>query len=478
MTVRKRVVTFAAAGLTLAAVAAGWYLYRALPIGTGYTAKYLCSGVFLSQRDPRAVFDDDIRPVNILTRVITTSVDPAARTVSARALGLIESTAVYREGCGCTLLAGIDPSECHQRSPHLPPRPQLPADQPWPLGSAPVQPSPGINHRALDSAIDHAFAEPDPVHPRHTRAVAVVFNGRLVAERYAPGFHRHTKLPGWSMSKSVTNALVGILVRQGRLDIEAPAPVPEWQTPGDPRRAISLNLLLRMSSGLAFEETYAPLKDATDMLYGSADFGAFAAAKPLAAKPGTRWQYSSGTANIVARLVRHTIGGSQDDYLGFVQRELLDRIGMTETVVELDPSGTIVGSSYTYGTARDWARFGQLFLQDGVWEGRRILPPGWVAYSTTPAPAAPQGKYGAHFWLNAGTPDRPEDRRWPELPRDAYFAMGYQGQNVGMVPSRGLVVVRLGLTVDRSAWDLGAFVADILAALPPLPADRMVSAAL
>jgi CubicO group peptidase (beta-lactamase class C family) len=268
------------------------------------------------------------------------------------------------------------------------------------------------------------------------------------------------------MSKSVTNALVGVLVRDGRLVLRDPAPVPEWRSPDDPRRQITLDQLLRMSSGLAFEEIYRPLADATDMLYGSDDFAAFAAGKPLSAAPDEKWNYSSGAANIIARIVRHEAEKDAADYYRFIREALFDRIGMTSAIMEPDPSGTFVGSSYTVATIRDWARFGLLYLQNGMWNGERVLPDGWVEYTTTPAPKAPKGEYGALFWLNAGAPDNPGDRLWPHAPSDAYAAQGFQEQKVIVIPSKKLVLVRFGATAPRSAWDTDAFIAGVIRALP------------
>ncbi len=455
-------------------IVAGWYLNRAVPVGVGYVAKYLCSSTFISQRDPHIVFEEDVRPVNPLAGFIRWEVNHEDRSVTASSVGvMIKATALYREGCGCTLLRGV-PEEtlreqtfCRADPAHLPPRPD-PA-LPWPRGNGEaVDPaSLGVDGERLDQALDAAFAEPGPENLRKTRAVVVVYDGHLVAERYTPGFDPSTPLLGWSMAKSVTNALVGILVGEGTLDIRRPAPVPEWQGTDDPRRAITLDQLLRMNSGLAFEERYDPLYDAVDMLYGSPDFAAFAAEKPLAFEPGTTWSYSSGTANIVARIVRRAAEERYEHYYDFLSRELFERIGMSSAVMEADPSGTFVGSSYCIATPRDWARFGFFYLQDGVWEGKRILPEGWVAYSTTPTPEAPRGEYGAFFWLNAGAPDNPRDRLWPNAPRDAFAAQGYQEQKVIVIPSRRAVLVRFGATSLRPAWDTDRFIADVLAALPP-----------
>jgi CubicO group peptidase (beta-lactamase class C family) len=247
--------------------------------------------------------------------------------------------------------------------------------------------------------------------------------------------------------------------------------VAEWRSEGDPRSRITLDQLLKMSSGLEFDEDYSEFGDATEMLYRSYDFAAYAAGKPLAAEPGELWNYSSGTANILARIVRQAAGSLYENYYGFLRHDFFDRIGMSSAVIEPDPSGTFVGSSYAFATPRDWARFGLLYLQEGVWNGQRILPPGWVAYTTAPAPAAPRGQYGALFWLNAGSASDPTDREWPEVPPDAFYASGHHSQSVVVIPSRKLVLVRFGFTLDPQAWDHERFIVSVLGALPePAPA--------
>jgi CubicO group peptidase (beta-lactamase class C family) len=242
--------------------------------------------------------------------------------------------------------------------------------------------------------------------------------------------------------------------------------VPEWQKADDPRQKITPDQLLRMSAGLEFSEEYAPFSDAVYMFYDSYDFAAYAANKPLETEPDEKWYYSSGTANIIARVVRQTIEKQHENYYDYLYQNLFHKIGMLSVVMEPDPSGTFVGSSYMFATPRDWARFGLLYLQDGVWNGERILPEGWVKYTTTPTPRAPQGKYGAFFWLNAGAPSDASDRMMASVPVDTFFARGFQEQRVFIVPSKNLVLVRFGATSQKSAWNDEAFVASMLAALP------------
>jgi CubicO group peptidase (beta-lactamase class C family) len=468
----KRTLFVACLVLIAAAGAAGWYLSNTLPIGTGHVAKTVCSNVFISQRDPETVFREDIAPVHFLFAITKFEVNRTEQSVTSTAYGFFGTKAIFREGCGCTVVNGISEAALRSQTFMNVASEAAPGerktDQLWPAGDQlPAEPLPSaVDGDKLNRALDAAFAEPASGNPRKTRAIVVVYDGRLVAERYAPGFSRSMPLLGWSMSKSVTNALVGVLVKKGKLDIHRPTPVPEWQNDGDPRRRITLDQLLRMSAGLEFSEDYAPFSDAVAMFYDSYDFAAYAAQKPLEFEPDTKFYYSSGTANIIARTVRRAAEAEDPNYYTFIRRELFDKIGMHSAVFEADPSGTFVGSSYVFATARDWARFGLLYMQDGVWQGERLLPEGWVTYTTTPTPDAPLGEYGALFWLNAGSASDPADRRWPSIPRDAFWANGFQEQRVFIIPSRKLVLVRLGNCSYSAAWDDEKFISEVLAALP------------
>ncbi|MEE8523376.1 MAG: serine hydrolase, partial [Thermoanaerobaculia bacterium] len=434
MTQRTRsILGIAAVLLLVASVFAATYISRAVPVGTAYFAKVLCSEVFVSGRPPEDVLAIDLALDNPIVQGIEVDVDTERQRVSASLRGFFASTAVHREGLGCSLAIEVTPEELSSQTlAGTAPRPP----RPWPEDDEDaVEPAaPEIDVERLRQAVDGAFFEPDPDRPRRTRAIVVVHDGELVAERYAPGFDAEMPLTGWSMTKSVTNALVGILVEQGRLDVQAPAPVPEWQDDEDPRAAVTLDQLLWMSSGLDFDETYGdPGADVQQMLFRRPSAAAFAAAMPLRTPPGSEWSYSSGTSNIVSRIVRKTVEAAGEDYWTFPRRALFEPLGMTSATLEPDASGTFVGSSFCFATARDWARFGLLYLGDGVWEGERILPPGWVEYSTTPTPRS-NGRYGAHFWLNADADG--SERRWPGLPADLYMMSGFEGQWVYVVPSK------------------------------------------
>ena len=290
----------------------------------------------------------------------------------------------------------------------------------------------------------------------------VVYGGRIIAERYADGFSHDTPLRGWSMSKSVASALTGILVGQGKLSVHDPAAVPEWQQTGDPRGEITLNQLLHMSSGLKFSEG-GPTSRMSQMMFAEANSAAYAADSPLEARPGSRFHYSTGSTHLILRILRHSLGGTDGDYLAFPRRQLFDPVGMKTAVLEPDASGTFM--NHVYASPRDWARFGLLYLQDGVWEGERILPEGWVQYTMTPAPAS-DGMYGAHFWLKTPKEFRKATEPQADLPEDMFFAQGFEGNHVVIVPSRKLVVVRLGLTLAYDGtWDLDEFMERVLASV-------------
>ena len=457
MRLRRFLIAALAAGLGVAA----FLVLRELRVGTGYAAKVLCSGVFVAGRPPEAVLAEDldwfwwVRP----------RVDRAQRTASSDLLGLARSTAVYRDGLGCALAVGesseslraqgFDPGPASDRS-----------GIPWPEGDRVADATPpGVDRAALDAAVDGAFGEPDPEVHRRTRAVIVLKSGHLVAERYAPGFDQKTPLLGWSMTKSVIATLVGIQALRGRLDPDGRAGVPAWN--GDERAAITLDQLLRMESGLAFKERNGAFGDSAAMLFRSRSAAAYAAGSRLAHAPGSVWSYSSGTSNLLAGILRASIPGDAGVYHRFPREALFDRIGMRSAVLETDAAGTFVGSSFCYATARDWARFGLLHAQDGVWQGERLLPEGWVDRIRRPTPASPRGSYGAHWWLNAGTPGAPDDRPYPSLPTNLFYAAGYEGQYVVVLPSQDLVVVRLGQSEPEQAFDLEGFLNAVLAAFPP-----------
>ena len=417
-----------------------------------YAAKVTASAIFVSGRTLESVVEQEFAPVGpldaVVGRLLKFEVDRAARRVTCR-LGVGLATAVYHEGLGCSLLQGpLDPNRRRYAVPL--PRFNLAAaapGQPWPVGDGPaVPPRPSVDQAALADAMALAFDEPDRGKPRFTRAVVVVHHGELIAERYAPGFRADMPLPGWSMSKSLTNALVGVHVGAGSFDVEArPFFTAELREEGDLRGALRNRHLLGMSAGLEWSEDYAePESDALRMLLFSRNHAKRYAQQPARTAPGTTFQYCSGATNVLCEELR--IAYNRDLAYWQMPARFFERVGMRSAVLETDPDGTFVGSSYCYATARDWARLGLLYLQDGVMFGERILPAGWVSRSTARnASPASDGRYGWQLRLNLD-PDGagPRRRRWPELPSDLFHMSGHEGQFVVMSPTAQLVIVRLG----------------------------------
>ncbi|MEM7398505.1 MAG: serine hydrolase, partial [Pseudomonadota bacterium] len=297
--------------------------------------------------------------------------------------------------------------------------------------------------------------------PRKTWALVIVHKGRIVAERYGKGFHKDMPLIGWSLSKTATNALVGMRVMDGTLDLNDDRLLPEWSGEGDPRGSITLEELMRMTSGLDFDQR----SDAPYMLFVEPDDAKYAASKPLVYLPGSHWSYSSGNTNIVARVLRETFA-DEAEYLRFPQERLFGPLGMHTAELAPDDAGTFVSSAFLYASARDWARLALLYLQDGVWDGERLLPDGWVENSVRPTRASPVDQYGAQLWVKLPEWVGPDGPLLPKdtycvLGQDAYYMIGFHGQVVTIVPSRELIIVRLGLTRQDSrsiAWELAPLV--------------------
>ncbi len=436
------------------------YLHRFVVLGSGFLTHIVCSGTFVSGRDPQAVVTEDVSnfgPVSLFRW----NVDREAKSVTASLFGLGRRTALFREGLGCTVAIGKTEAELRAQAEGLftVEPPILDPDTLWPDGErADLGALPGdVDAARLKAAVAAAFAEPNGKHRRNTRALLVVHRGRVVAERYAPGFDATMPLLGWSMAKTALNALVGVMVGDGTLKTSDEALLPQWREDGDPRREITLDQLLRMTSGLDFEN-----EPSKRMLFTMGDIGTFAASTPLTHPPGEVWDYSQGPSNIIALIMRERFPNERD-YLRFPRERLFWRLGMRSAVLEPDASGTFIGSSFMYASARDWARLGLLFLQDGVWQGRRILPDGWVDYTRAATPQSPGGRYGAHVWLRL--PDS-ADLGVPPMPEDAYYMLGYDQQIVAIVPSRDLVIVRLGLTRKAKGFDHAQVLAPIVAAFP------------
>ena len=426
--------------VVIALMYGGYYLSVTASAGSGFSAKNICSGYFLSGMSGQQIVDEALIAASPLLSNVSFEIDTENRQVNTRLFGLFHRKAVFSEGTGCTLLSAD--REHLNRNLNVAESNALDDTQPWPLGSAPAP-----QNRSLEPILEQAFAEIDPDHARNTKAVVVIHKGRLLAEKYAAGVNPDTPLIGWSMTKSVTNLLIGLLVEDGRLRLTQTAPVPLWyKETYDPRGEITIDQLLRMSSGLEFDEDYSLYSDVTRMLSAEPDAAGFAASKPLQSDPGSVWSYSSGTSNILAGVIKETVGFYLQEYYDFTQHRLFLPLGIRSATMETDNNGTFIGSSYMYASARDWARLGQFCLQDGQWQGVQLLPEGWLTYSTTPTSNNPRNNYGAHFWLNADPEDGHGKRTMPRLPTDTYSMNGFQGQRVVIIPSKELVVVRLGFS--------------------------------
>lgn len=411
-------------------------VYHRLSIVSGYNAKILCSCLFVSEMDIEKATSEDLG--FSLLWLASNKVDYEAKTVKTNVLGMHYKTAVYRDGLGCSLIDDHTDTSFLNLQLHkanLDYAPEI-----WPSHEV-------KGTEAIQKAIDMAFDDNQNNNLYRTRAVVVVKNGEIVGERYGTGFSKESKLLGWSMTKSATAAMAGILAKKGYWSPDDPMNIAGWD--GDNRREIKLKHVLTQTTGLHWNEDYANVSTATIMLYNESDMGAYAASQPLEDTPGTVWEYSSGTSNILAGAMRPAFE-SVHDYLLFPHRELFAPIGARDFVIETDASNHYVGSSYGYAPARDWAKLGLLYLNMGNWYGHQIIDTTWVEQSVVPVPPS-DGKYGYQFWLNRGN-------TFPSYDPDSYWMNGFQGQQVSIHPSQSLVIVRIGVTYNQNDFPFDAWV--------------------
>jgi CubicO group peptidase (beta-lactamase class C family) len=429
-------------GAGLSALAITFRPDRAIRVATGFVAHNICSKTFVSGLDPKTVFEEttDRRGIRRLRWILRYQIDRNRNIVSASAAGLFGSRAVFHEGLGCVVLHGSTEPYILKSDIAALKIPKEPPLLPEIAGATAVEPS----DAGLKAALDHAFEEPASPPFRRTKAVVVVQDGKVIAERYADGIGVDTQLRGFSMTKSVVNALIGILTQQGLVTPSFPAPIAEWRGATDPRREIEIEHLMRMTTGLALDETNSGFDPSTQMLYLYNDMAGFAVKAALIATPGTRWAYSSASTQILARIIRDAAGGPEQS-LRLAWRELFNPLGMRNVTLEFDGSGTLQGSSAMLASARDWARFGLLYLQDGVVGGRRLLHEDWVDLS---AAATLDTEYGAGFYTNRSEHENAKGRVAMGIPRDAFFAFGDMGQRIVILQSQRMVIVRLGDSVD------------------------------
>lgn len=408
--------------------------YPKLDILTGFAAKSVASGHFIDGRSLEIIESGDNDIDNV--RLATNEINEQGNFVISSAFGLKKRKAIYREGLGATLIN----DDFDETKPYLvPKRTKINTNLSFPYGNLEPKDTlfPEVNYEKLNLAVANAFDKKGEKTKR-TRALLVIYKDKIIAEKYEDGFSKNTKFLGWSMTKSITATYFGILQQQGKIDINKPAPVKEWAN--DERSKITLHNLIQMNSGLEWDEDYGTISDVTKMLFLANDMSKIQLKKPAAFAPNTHWNYSSGTTNLLSEILRRQFATHQD-YLDFWYASLIDKIGMHSMLIEPDMAGNFVGSSYGWATARDWAKFGLLYLHEGNWNGEQLFDKSWAKYVATPTPTS-KGDYGGHFWLNAGG-------KYPDVPKDMYYCGGFQGQKVIIIPSKDLVIVRFGLTEDE-----------------------------
>ncbi|MDZ7812372.1 MAG: serine hydrolase [Ideonella sp.] len=434
-----------------------------LRVGASYAAKMVCSNVFLASRDAQTVLRDDVQTLgHPLLKYMRVTVDHERGEVHAALLGVVgKGLAVHRPGQGCAVVPDGDVAAARAAAPAAEaPTGAAPAPLKPPEPGAPPPNWPEVDIAPTSGQLAAVVNLPELQGPG-MRAVVVVHKGRIVGETYGAGFGPDTPLLGWSMTKTATAALIGRRLHEGGLTLDTPlAPALGWQS-GDPRAAITASQLLSMSSGLKFDESYGSVSDVTRMLYLEPDMAAFAAQQPLLQPPGTQFNYSSGSSLLLSRW--WTQGANTD-----ARRLLFVPLGMRSATLETDARGTPVGSSYLYATAKDWARLGLFLLNDGVWQGQRLLPEGYVARMTSASPAKP-GSYGqGHLWLHGpqgATPEGQDPDVAQGLPADTWWMRGHDGQFMAVVPSQQLIVVRLGLTPSKLGYQPQGLVKKVLEAV-------------
>jgi CubicO group peptidase (beta-lactamase class C family) len=428
----------------------GYTTYQKLDLISGFSAKSVASAHFIDQRKLSLIeqTDNDISLIDLAKN----SINDAENFATASVYGLKTRQAIYREGLGATLIN----NDFDVSKPYLiPKRTKIKNNLPFPYGD--LEPKDtvfsNIDYVKLQKAVDNAFDKNDQKNKR-SRSVLVIYKDKIIAEKYDKNFNKNNRILGWSMTKSITQAMFGVLQKQKKIDIFKPAPVAEWQN--DDRKNITINDLLHMNSGLEWEEDYTKICDATQMLFQATDMSRTQMLKSAKFKPNTHWNYSSGTTNLLSGILRQQFESHQE-YLDFWYAELIDKIGMHSMVIETDMAGNYVGSSYGWATTRDWSKFGLLYLHNGNWNGTQILDKSWVDYTRKPTNDS-KGIYGAHFWLNAGG-------RYPDAPRDLFSCNGFQGQVVFIIPSCDLVIIRMGLKEQKDGFDFNGLIRDVVASI-------------
>jgi CubicO group peptidase (beta-lactamase class C family) len=423
MKIFKRILLLLAVFITIAVI----YNYPKLNIIAGYSAKNTASSVFLGNRSLQFTdkTDNNFSPIDLASDTINKN----NKTATSSVFGLLTRKAIIREGLGSVLT--IDKSD--ENTPYLVPKRTKTGNdtKPYPFGNASQKDSvfTNVDYEKLNTTVSAIFGK------RKSRAVVVIYKNQIIAEKYADGFDKESRILGWSMTKSILSTVFGVLQHQQKINVQDKAPITSWQN--DARKEITIHNLLQMNSGLEWDENYDEISDATKMLFLERDMTKMQATKPLVGKPNESWYYSSGTTNLLSGILRNNFKTHQE-YLDFWYTDLIDKIGMSSMILETDLAGNYVGSSYAWATARDWGKFGLLYLNNGNWNGEQLFAKDWVNYVTTPTPTS-KGIYGAQFWLNA-------DCGFKDVPKNMYYADGYQGQRVYVFPDQEMVIVRFGLS--------------------------------
>lgn len=407
----------------------------------------MASNHFIADRPFEDIQEND----NNMPLVKLASLEEASgNSVISSVYGLMPRESIYRDGLGSVLI-----TDDYDKSQTLlkPKRSQIQNELPFPYGNNKKRDTifGNIDYKGLNRAVSNAFATYET---QKTRTVLVAYKNEIIGEKYLDGFTAETPILGWSMTKSVLATLYGILEHQGKISMDY-RPFGDEMRMKSTKNVITLNHLLRMQSGLAWEEDYTKISDVTQMLFLDADMTMAQANKNSITLPTEVWNYSSGTSNLLSGILRDQFP-TQQGYLDFPYTDLIDKIGMHSMLLETDMAGNFVGSSYGWASTRDWAKFGLLYLNKGLWNGERIFSEDWVDYITKPT-AQSDGVYGAHFWLNSGG-------KFPDVPKDMYSANGFQGQYVFVIPSKHLVVVRTGLAEDPE-FDINKFLSELCAAV-------------
>lgn len=441
--------------ILIAIIGITWFVWPRLPIITAFASKGMASSVFVADKDPERVEAEDLSffPISLAK----SEIDYEEKSVTSTVFGLAKRKAIYREGLGSVIVLDSPEDELRKMEFNKPEPEYSPDTIPWPKGNViPAKLPEGVDSERLTGLIDTCFDQPGEEPFKKTLGIVIVYDNKLIAEKYLGDYDHNTMFHGWSMTKTVAGAMAGILADKGKLSLDDPVEVGEW---GDNEMGkITVKNVIQMSTGLDWYENYFTISDATVMLMQSEDMLASITNNELEHQPGSHWNYSSGDANLLSGIIRNEIN-DDEKYHALPYRELFYPAGMLTTTLETDASGLFVASSYSYGSTRDWARFGLIFLNEGVIAGDTILSKEWVDFMKTPAPAS-DGKYAGTFWLQEPN----EENALVDVPDDVFFADGFLGQRIYIIPSKKLVAVRMGYGLSN--FSMNDFLREVIETLP------------